>query len=70
MEDLQKLINEKQGQILALKAYLNETDYMIIKKSEGYEVAREVLDARAQARQDINILEKEIKELEEIEQTN
>ena len=70
MEDLQKLINEKQGQILALKAYLNETDYMIIKMSEGYEVAREVLDARAQARQDINILEKEIKELEEIEQTN
>ena len=63
-------INVKQSQILALKAYLNETDYMIIKMSEGYEVAREVLDARAQARQDINILEKEIKELEEIEQTN
>ena len=63
-------INIKQSQILALKAYLNETDYMIIKKSEGYDIAQEVLDARAQARQDINILEKEIKELEEIEQTN
>ena len=70
MEDLQKLINEKQGQILAHKAYLKATDYKIIKKYEEYDIAREVLDARAQARQDINILEKEIKELEEIEQTN
>lgn len=67
MEDLQKLINEKQGQILAHKAYLKATDYKIIKKYEGYEVAQDVLDARARARRDINSLEKEI---EEIEQTN
>ena len=56
-------INFKQSEILRLKTYLNETDYMIIKMSEGYEIKQAVLDERAQARIDINKLEAEIKEL-------
>ena len=56
-------LNIKQSKILELKAYLNETDYMIIKMSEGYEIKQEVLDARTQARIDINRLEKEVIEL-------
>ena len=36
---------------------------MIIKMSEGYEIKQEVLDARVQARIDINRLEKEVIEL-------
>ena len=56
-------LNIKQSKILELKAYLNETDYMVIKMSEGYEIKQEVLDARVQARIDINRLEAEIKEL-------
>ena len=61
-------LNIKQSKILELKAYLNETDYMIIKMSEGYEIEQAVLDARVQARIDINKLEAEIKELENSEE--
>ena len=61
-------LNIKQSKILELKAYLNETDYMVIKMSEGYEIKQDVLDARAQARIDINRLEAEIKELENSEE--
>ena len=32
MEDLQKLINEKQAEILEMKAFLNSTDYISLKK--------------------------------------
>lgn len=61
-------INIKQSRLLELKAYLNETDYMIIKMSEGYEVKQDVLNARAQARVEINRLEAEIEELEQQEE--
>ena len=64
MEDLQKLINEKQGQILALKAYLNETDYMIIKKYEGYVIEEDIMQQREAARNAINQLDIEIREIE------
>ena len=61
-------INIKQSRLLELKAYLNETDYMIIKMSEGYEVKQDVLNARAQVRVEINRLEAEIEELEQQEE--
>ena len=61
-------LNIKQSKILELKAYLNETDYMIIKMSEGYEVKQDILNARAQARVEINRLEAEIEELKQQEE--
>lgn len=64
MEDLQKLINEKQGQILSHKAYLKATDYKIIKKYEGYEIEKDVIQQREAARSAINQLEIEIREIE------
>ena len=57
-------INIKQSQILALKAYLNETDYMIIKKYEGYEIEEDIMQQRKAARNAINQLEIEIREIE------
>ena len=57
-------INRKQSQILALKAYLNETDYMIIKKYEGYEIEEDIMQQREAARNAINQLEIEIREIE------
>lgn len=65
MEDLQKLVNEKQGQILSHKAYLKATDYKIIKKYEGYEIEEDVMQQREAARNAINQLEIEIREIEE-----
>ena len=64
MEDLQQLINEKQGQILAHKAYLKATDYKIIKKYEGYEIEENVMQQRETARNAINQLGIEIREIE------
>lgn len=64
MEDLQELINEKQGQILSHKAYLKATDYKIIKKYEGYEIEDEVIRQREISRNSINQLEIEIREIE------
>jgi len=64
MGDLQKLINEKQGQILSHKAYLKVTDYKIIKKYEGYEIEEDVMQQREVARNAINQLEIEIREIE------
>ncbi len=64
MEDLQKLINEKQAEILEMKAFLNSTDYISLKKVEGYVVDEDVILQRRAARDRINKLELEIKELE------
>ena len=64
MEDLQKLVNEKQGQILSHKAYLKATDYKIIKKYEGYEIEEDIMQQRAAVRNAINQLEIEIREIE------
>lgn len=58
-----ELINAKESQIVEYKAYLNETDYKVIKHAEGYEVSEETLANRAEARIKINILEVEIEEL-------
>ena len=58
-----ELINAKESQILEYKAYLNETDYKVIKHAEGYEISEETLANRADARIKINILEVEIEDL-------
>lgn len=58
-----ELINAKESQILEYKAYLNETDYKVIKHAEGYEISEDILANRADARIKINILEVEIEEL-------
>ena len=65
MEDLQQLINEKQSLILTHKAYLKATDYKIIKKYEGYEIEEDVIQQREVARNAINQLDIEIREIEE-----
>ena len=64
MEDLQTLINEKQGRILSYKAFLKATDYKIIKKYEGYDIEEDVMQQREAARNVINQLEIEISEIE------
>lgn len=58
-----ELINNKESQILEYKAYLNKTDYNVIKHAEGYEISEDILANRADARIKINILEVEIEEL-------
>lgn len=65
MEDLQKLINEKQAEILERKAFLNSTDYISLKKVEGYVIDEDVILQRSIARERINQLEIEIRELEQ-----
>jgi len=65
MEDLQKLINEKQAEILEMKAFLNSTDYISLKKVEGYVIDEDVILQRSIARERINQLEIEIRELEQ-----
>jgi len=61
-----KRINEKYAEINEMKALLAETDYHVIKEAEGdYNVPQEILDARAFAREKINLLEEEIVLLEE-----
>ncbi len=65
MEDLQKLINEKQAEILEMKAFLNSTDYISLNKVEGYVVDEDVILQRRAARDRINKLEVEIGELEQ-----
>ena len=56
-------IDKKESQILEYKAFLNETDYKVIKHAEGYEISEETLAKRADVRLKINILEAEIEEL-------
>jgi len=58
--------NVKQSEILELKAFLNTTDYLVMKKYEGYDVDENVLFERKLARKRINELEEEIKTLEEL----
>ena len=59
-------INKKYAEINEMKALLAETDYHVIKEAEGgYNVPQEILDARAFAREKINLLEEEIVVLEE-----
>lgn len=58
--------NTKQSEILELKAFLNATDYLIMKKYEGYDVDENVLFERKSARERINELEEEIKTPEEL----
>ena len=61
-----KRINEKYAEINEMKALLADTDYHVIKEAEGdYNVPQEILDARAFARAKINLLEEEIRVLEE-----
>lgn len=71
MEELQSLINVKQGEILAHKSYLNATDYRIARAFETKtEIDSETLTKRAEAREAINILESEIIELEKEKDEN
>ena len=65
MKDLQELINEKQSHILENRAYLKATDYKIIKKYEGYDIEEDVMQQREAARNAINQLEIEIREIED-----
>ena len=65
MNTLQEQINEKQGQILAHKSYLNATDYKVTRAFETKsEVDADTLQKRSEARERINQLEVEIIELE------
>lgn len=60
-----KEINKKYAEINDLKALLASTDYQVIKEAEGgYTVPQEIINKRQDAREQINILESEIAELE------
>lgn len=62
---MENLINKKYAEILEQKAYLNATDYLIIKDSElGCGVDEEILEARKTARDLINKITREIEALE------
>ena len=61
MEQIDKL----QSQILEHKAYLYDTDYVVIRSQEtGQGIPEDVKDMRKFARAEINRLEAEIAELE------
>ena len=63
MENLQK-INSKYALIAELKLYLESTDYHILKQAEGnYQAPQDILFQRAEARENINALEDEIRVL-------
>ena len=65
---IQDEINRKQSEILEHKSYLNATDYRIARAFETKaEIDPETLTKRAEARDAINRLEEEIKEIEELE---
>ena len=57
-------INQKQSRILELEAYLNSTDYHILKKEEGYDILQDIITTRAAARAEVNQLEQEVVELQ------
>ena len=58
-------IDKLQSQILEHKAYLYDTDYVIIRSQEpGQGISEDVKDMRKFARAEINRLEAEIAELE------
>jgi HAMP domain-containing protein len=66
-------INEKLAQITELKNYLRETDYHNHKRSDDlaagsnnpYQIPQDVLEGRANARNEINVLEAEVERLAE-----
>ena len=61
MEQIDKL----QSQILEHKAYLYDTDYVVIRGQEmGQDIPENVKDMRKFARAEINRLESEIAEIE------
>lgn len=60
-----ELIYAKESKILEYKAFLNETDYKVIKHAEGYNISEETLSQRASAREAINSLEEEIEVLKQ-----
>ncbi len=67
-------MNHKLAKITELKNYLRETDYHNHKRSDDlavgsnnpYQIPQEVLVGRANARNEINLLEAEVKELERL----
>lgn len=64
MEKLQE-INSKYALIAELKHYLESTDYHVLKQAEGgYQAPQDILFQRAEARENINALEDEIRILE------
>ena len=62
MEQIQEIINARQSEILAMKAFLNATDYIVLKLAEGYQVDDNIIQQRKDARDMINQLEIEIRE--------
>jgi len=60
-------INEKQALILELKAILFSTDYKVMRAYEtGVPLNAELIELRANARAEINRIEKEINDLAKI----
>ena len=65
MEELQQLINQKQGEILGFKSILIATDWEVIKATElKKDLNPEIKNARADARECINRIESEIEQLQ------
>jgi len=65
----QEEINKKYQKIHELRSYLNRTDYMNLRQIDEPErvMPEEVKERRINARNEINVLESEIKELELLE---
>ena len=64
MEDLLRLLNEKDNEVLNNKALLYTTDWEVIKATElGIELDATIRAARTEARANINQLEIEIADL-------
>ena len=64
MEDLLRLLNEKDNEVLNNKALLYTTDWEVIKATElGIELDATIRAARTEARANINQLETEIADL-------
>ena len=55
-----KDIKIRNNEIRKLKSYLSDTDYVVVKKSEGKEVDQEIINKRQKAREKINMLEYEV----------
>ena len=66
MEDLLRLLNEKDNEVLNNKALLYTTDWEVIKATElGIELDATIRAARTEARANINKLEIEIADLKQ-----
>ena len=66
MEDLLKLLNEKDNEVLNNKAILYTTDWKVIKAIElGIDLNADIKVARAKARERINQLKIEIADLKQ-----